>query len=134
MKDVSFPGKSALVADDDDVVRSTLGRLLRHLDMTVADAADGGAAIARLDDGAFDLVISDLSMPVADGFAVLEAVRQKPTHTPVIILTGAGGVPDCVRAMRQGAFDFLTKPFHPTALTEAVRAALGHAATPGSKP
>jgi DNA-binding response OmpR family regulator len=42
MKDGSFPGKSALVADDDDVVRSTLARLLRHLDMTVLDAADGG--------------------------------------------------------------------------------------------
>jgi DNA-binding NtrC family response regulator len=132
-KDVSFPGKSALVADDDDVVRSTLGRLLRHLDMTVADAADGGAAIAKLDGTAFDVVICDLSMPVADGFAVLEAVRKKQPRTPVVILTGAGGVPDCVRAMRKGAFDFLTKPFHPTALTEAVRAALGHATRSGGK-
>jgi DNA-binding NtrC family response regulator len=131
MKEVSFPGKSALIADDDDVVRSTLGRLLRHLDMSVTDAPDGGAAIAKLDGAAFDLVISDLSMPVADGFAVLAAVRQKQPRTPVIILTGAGGVPDCVRAMREGAFDFLTKPFHPTALTDTVRAALGSGASPG---
>jgi len=130
MKEVSFPGKAALIADDDDVVRSTLGRLLRHLDMSVADAADGAAAIAKLDGGAFDVVISDLSMPLVDGFAVLQAVRKKQARTPVIILTGAGGIPDCVRAMREGAFDFLTKPFHPTALTEAVRAALGQATAP----
>lgn len=134
MKDVSFPGRSALIADDDDVVRSTLGRLLRHLDMTVTDAADGGAAIAKLDGNTFDLVISDLSMPVADGFAVLSAVRSKQPRTPVLILTGAGGVPDCVRAMREGAFDFLTKPFHPTALTESVRAALALPSAPTAKP
>lgn len=128
MNEVSFPGRSALIADDDDVVRSTLGRLLRHLDMTVTDAPDGATAIAKLEGNTFDLVISDLSMPVADGFAVLGAVRSKQPRTPVVILTGAGGVPDCVRAMREGAFDFLTKPFHPTALTETVKAALGRAA------
>ncbi len=124
MKDGSFPGKSALIADDDDVVRSTLGRLLRHLDMEVLDAADGGEAIRKIGLQPFDLVVSDLSMPLADGFAVLESVRKKQPRTPVIILTGAGGVPDSVRAMREGAFDFLTKPFHPTAFAEVVRAAL----------
>lgn len=124
MREVSFPGKSALVADDDDVVRSTLGRLLRHLDMDVADAADGAAAIQKVERHPFDIVISDLSMPMADGFAVLEATRSKQPHTPVVILTGAGGVPDAVRAMREGAYDFVTKPFHPTALTEVVRAAI----------
>ena len=134
MKEVAFPGRSALIADDDDVVRSTLGRLLRHLDMAVTDAHDGSSAIAKLEGNTFDLVISDLSMPVVDGFAVLAAVHKKQPRTPVIILTGAGGVPDCVRAMREGAFDFLTKPFHPTALTEAVRAALDPGAAPSAKP
>jgi two-component system, NtrC family, response regulator AtoC len=134
MKDVSFPGKSVLIADDDDVVRSTLGRLLRHLDMSVTDAPDGTAAIQKLEGAQFDLVISDLSMPIADGFAVLSAVKAKQPRTPVVILTGAGGVPDCVRAMREGAFDFVTKPFHPTALTETVRAALGQPADAIGKP
>jgi DNA-binding NtrC family response regulator len=124
MKEVSFSGKSALIADDDDVLRSTLGRLLRHLDMDVADAADGAQAVRAVEQHSFDLVISDLSMPQADGFAVLQAVRTHQPHAQVIILTGAGGVRDSVRAMREGAFDFLTKPFHPTALTDAVRAAL----------
>ncbi|HEY5283039.1 MAG TPA: sigma-54 dependent transcriptional regulator [Polyangia bacterium] len=125
MKEISFPGKSALVADDDGVVRSTLARLLRHLDMEVIDVGDGAEAIQKIDNHRFDVVITDLSMPAADGFAVLASMNQKQPHTPVIILTGAGGVPDSVRAMREGAFDFLTKPFHPTALTEVVRAALG---------
>jgi DNA-binding NtrC family response regulator len=133
MKEVSFQGKTALVADDDDVVRSTLARLLRHLDMEVMDAGDGGEAIRKVENNHFDLVVSDLFMPVADGFAVLEFVRKKQPRTPVIILTGAGGVPDSVRAMREGAFDFLTKPFHPTALTEVVRTAMGQAAGPPTK-
>ena len=60
-----------------------------------------------------DIVISDLSMPGEDGFAVLKAAHNQQPGTPVIILTGAGGVPDSVQAMRAGAFDFLTKPFHP---------------------
>jgi len=129
MKEVSFSGKSALIADDDDVLRSTLGRLLRHLDMDVADAADGAEAMRAVEQRSFDLVISDLWMPQADGFAVLQAVRTHRPHAQVIILTGAGGIRDSVRAMREGAFDFLTKPFHPTALTDAVRAALAGAET-----
>ena len=133
MKEVSFQGKTALVADDDDVVRSTLARLLRHLDMEVMDAGDGADAIRKVEDNHFDIVVSDLFMPLADGFAVLEFVRKKQPRTPVIILTGAGSVPDSVRAMREGAFDFLTKPFHPTALTEVVRTAMGQAAGPPTK-
>ena len=75
MKEVSFQGKTALVADDDDVVRSTLARLLRHLDMEVMDAGDGAEAIRKVEDNHFDIVVSDLFMPVADGFAVLEFVQ-----------------------------------------------------------
>jgi DNA-binding NtrC family response regulator len=130
MKEVSFPGKSALVADDDDVVLSTLARLLRHLDMAVTAVVNGSEAIEKIENNHFDIVISDLAMPSADGFAVLASARSKRPNTPVIILTGAGGVPDSVRAMREGAFDFLTKPFHPTALTEVVCSALGQCSDP----
>jgi DNA-binding NtrC family response regulator len=134
MKEASFPGRSVLVADDDDVLRSTLGRFLRRLDMEVMDAADGAEAIRRLEERSFDVVITDLSMPRADGFAVLGATRKKRPHAAVIILTGAGGVPDAVRAMREGAFDFLTKPFHPMALTEVVEMALGRPDGDAAKP
>jgi two-component system, NtrC family, response regulator AtoC len=130
MKEVSFSGKSALVADDDDVVRSTLARLLRHLDIAVTAVGDGAEAIQKIENNHFDIIISDLAMPAADGFAVLASVRNKWPNTPVIILTGAGGVPDSVRAMREGAFDFLTKPFHPTALIEVVCSALGQSPDP----
>ena len=121
---MSLKGRSVLVADDDDSMRSTLARLLRHQDLRVVDAADGQGAIKQLAAERFDLVISDLSMPGTDGFGVLAHVKKQFPQTPVIILTGAGGVPDSVRAMREGAYDFLTKPFHPSALTEVVRAAL----------
>jgi len=134
MRGVSFPGKSVLVADDDDAVRSTLGRLLRHLEMEVMDAKEGAEAMRQIEKHPFDLVITDLSMPLADGFAVLERARERRPHAPVIILTGAGGVHDAVRAMREGAFDFLTKPFHPTALVEVVASALGQSEGSAAKP
>jgi two-component system response regulator AtoC len=133
MHEVSFSGRSALIADDDDVLRTTLGRLLRRLEIAVTDARDGAEAIRKVEAAPFDLVVTDLSMPMADGFAVLDCVRKKRPHTQVIILTGAGGVPDAVRAMREGAYDFLTKPFHPTALTEVVRAALDQRAGSSSQ-
>jgi DNA-binding NtrC family response regulator len=102
--------------------------------MEVLDAADGGRSDPQGRQHPFDLVISDLSMPQADGFAVLACGAQEAAahagHHP----DRCGGVPDSVRAMREGAFDFLTKPFHPTALTEVVRAALTQAGVLGQSP
>ena len=125
MKNMSFRGRSALVVDDDDSMLSTLARLLRHFDFAVTAAVDGSAAIRHIMSTKFDIVISDLAMPGEDGFAVLKAARDQQPGTPVIILTGAGGVPDSVQAMRAGAYDFLTKPFHPATLGEVVCSAMG---------
>ena len=125
MTNISFRGRSALVVDDDDSMLSTLARLLRHFDFVVTAAVDGSAAIRHIMSTKFDIVISDLAMPGEDGFAVLKAARDQQPETPVVILTGAGGVPDSVRAMRAGAYDFLTKPFHTTAFSEVVCSAMG---------
>lgn len=125
MKNISFQGRLALVADDDPSMLSTLARLLRHFDFQVTAVADGSAAIQSIMGTRFDIVIADLSMPGEDGFAVLKAAHNQQPGTPVIILTGAGSVPDSVRAMRAGAYDFLTKPFHPATLGEVVCSAMG---------
>ena len=125
MEKISFQGRLALVVDDDDVMLSTVARLLRHFDFEVTAAADGAAAIRHIASTRFDIVISALSMQGEDGFKILKAAHKQQPQTPVIILTGTGGVPDSVRAMRAGAYDFLTKPILSKALGESVCSAMG---------
>jgi two-component system response regulator AtoC len=126
-----------LVADDDDLVCRTVGRVLGTLGYDVTHVSNGAAAIDHLGRKPFDLVVSDWAMPLADGLAVLEAAARLQPGTPVIILTAEGGVQECVRAIRAGAFDFLSKPFAAEGLREVVTAARqprGEAAAATSAP
>jgi DNA-binding NtrC family response regulator len=116
--------KRVLIVDDEPSVRLALERILVGMDCEVVAAVDGLDAQDRLAQLDFDLVITDLSMPRADGFDVLRAVRELRPALPVIILTGQGSTQDCVRAMRAGAADFIGKPFHPGELQQVVRNAL----------
>jgi DNA-binding NtrC family response regulator len=109
-----------LVADDDASVRSLLRTVLVRAGYTVSDVEDGRAAIDQIAKHPFDVVITDLMMPRADGFEVLRTTRALQPKTPVIMLTAQGSIRDCVEAMRAGAFNFLTKPFHPRDLQEIV--------------
>jgi DNA-binding NtrC family response regulator len=114
----------ALVAEDDASVRRAVCRALGQLDLEVTEVPNGREAIERLTATPFEVVVSDLSMPEADGFEVLDMVRTEQPRTPVVVLTAAGTMRQCVRAMRAGAFDFVTKPFQVEVLQSAVRAAL----------
>ena len=113
-----------LVADDDVLLRTMLRTLLARAGHTVVEAADGKFAIDELSSREFDVIVTDLSMPRADGFEVLRRAREVRPKTPVIVLTAEGSVRDCVQAMRAGAFNFLVKPFHPKDLQEIVGQAL----------
>jgi DNA-binding NtrC family response regulator len=109
-----------LVADDDPTVRTLLRSILTRAGHGVVETEDGKAAIDELAARSFDIVITDLTMPRADGVEVLRRVRQIQPRTPVIMLTAEGSIKDCVEAMREGAFNFLTKPFRPRELQEMV--------------
>lgn len=113
-----------LIVDDEQSVRVALERILGAMGYEVVAAVDGLDAQARLSQLSIDLVITDLSMPGADGFEVLRAVRELRSGLPVIVLTGRGSTQDCVRAMRAGAADFIAKPFEQTEFQQVVRAAL----------
>jgi DNA-binding NtrC family response regulator len=86
--------------------------------------ARSSEAQQRLSQQSFDLVITDLSMPGADGFEVLRAVRELRSGLPVIVLTALSSTAECVRAMRGGAVDFVGKPFDQVQFKETIRAAL----------
>ena len=103
---------SVLVVDDSVVVRRIVGDYLRRGGYAVEESGDGAAALERLAQRPFDVVITDLQMPRVGGFDVLETIKKRGLLTEVIILTGgpARDMSSAVRALRLGAHDFLTKP------------------------
>jgi two-component system KDP operon response regulator KdpE len=99
-----------LVIDDDPSLRATLARELGSAGYDTASAGDGAEGAALFARSQPDLVITDLAMPVADGFSVVAAVRRAG-RTPVIVLSVREGEEDKVRALELGADDYVTKPF-----------------------
>ncbi len=102
-----------LVVDDDDSVRELIVAYFNGLGMPVTSANDGQSAIATLQRGRgrFGLVVTDLNLPSADGFAVLQAARQSNASCYVVIITGYASLDSAILAVRVGAYDYLAKPF-----------------------
>jgi DNA-binding NtrC family response regulator len=100
-----------LVADDEPTLRRTLARLLNSRGMTVLTADDGAAAIELLGRETVDVGLFDLMMPRVGGLELLEHVRSTHTGIEVIMMTAFGDVETAVKAVRAGAYHFLTKPF-----------------------
>ena len=118
------PLATLLVADDDPAVRQSLERTLTREGYAVVLAPDGQAALERLQAGGVDLVLSDLKMPGLTGLELLRQAKAVAPDVDVILLTAFGTVEEAVRAMKDGATDFLTKPFQRAQLTKVVRQAL----------
>ncbi len=102
-----------LVIDDEKVIREGVERALSKRGYTIAKAEDGGLGLEMLKENDFDIVLTDLMMPGLDGFAVLDWIRENQPHVQVIVITGFATVTKAVTAMKQGAFDFVGKPFTP---------------------
>src|SRR4051795_11880638 len=100
-----------LVADDHDALRRGLVRGLTDAGHEVQEASNGNAAIERLHDSYFDVVLSDLKMGGSDGMDVLRTTRAMHPTTAVILMTAFGSVNTAVEAMKIGAFDYVQKPF-----------------------
>ncbi len=112
-----------LVVDDKENILKLLSRILGD-EYEVATAADGGHAISLVAAQPFDVVVTDLRMPGADGFEVLRAVKARAPDTEVIMMTAYATVADAVEAMKQGAYDYLQKPFDPDEAARVVARAL----------
>ena len=100
-----------LVADDHDALRRGLARGLAEAGHEVEEASNGNAAIERLHEGSFDIVLSDLKMGGSDGLDVLRTTRALHPTTAVILMTAFGSVKTAVEAMKLGASDYINKPF-----------------------
>jgi two-component system response regulator HydG len=99
-----------LLVDDDDALRETLREALEPLDVEITTALSGGAALERLAEASFAVVVTDLVMKDVDGFAVLAAAKERHAPTRVVMLTGHGSREVAVRAMQQGATYYIEKP------------------------
>lgn len=100
-----------LVVDDEESIRVTLGDDLEEVGHRVTALGNGQEALDVLGEKRFDVVISDLRMPGADGMAVLKATRERNRSTEVILITAYGTVESAVDAMRHGAYHYVLKPF-----------------------
>jgi two-component system response regulator HydG len=100
-----------LVVDDEPTLRRTLARLLNSRNMTVLTADDGAQAIELLGREKVDVVLVDLMMPKVGGLELLDHVRTSHAGIEVIMMTAFGDVETAVKAVRAGAYHFLTKPF-----------------------
>jgi DNA-binding NtrC family response regulator len=100
-----------LVADDDAVIREGLRRVLTTEGYEVETVSNGRAALERLDRENFKLLITDLKMPGMSGLEVLQAIRICQPELPVVLITGYAAIDNAVEAMKNGATDYLSKPF-----------------------
>lgn len=101
-----------LVVDDEKIKRITLADDLATQGHDVVSAGDGEEALRRLQQERFDVVVTDVKMPKVDGLELLRQIKQGPqADAAVILMTAYGSIPVAVEAMRQGAYDFVTKPF-----------------------
>ena len=106
-------GIRILVADDDPDIVFGLSERLRWLGHDVVTANDGQAALAAVESHALDLALLDVSMPQLNGIEALKCMRKRWPNLPVVVVTAYGTIRLAVEAMKEGAVDFITKPFEP---------------------
>ena len=116
--------KHLLIVDDEVALREAVAERLADHGFIVEQADSGEEALGRLAEFAFDILITDLRLPGMDGRQVIEAALERYPEIIPIVITGYGTVKDAVEAIKQGAADFITKPFQFDALLHVLRSAL----------
>ncbi len=119
-----MPQTKVLLVDDKQSILELLATILASYDIT--RASDGAQALRLVESETFDVVVTDIRMPGADGHEVLRAVKSYSPDTPVVMLTAYATVPDAVAAVKQGAYDYIEKPFDPDDLVLIVARAADH--------
>lgn len=113
-----------LVIDDDESIRKTLTNYLKKLDFKVHSASNGLEGIEIAQKEIPDLVVTDIKMPKADGFEVLKKIKEIDTHIHVIMITAFDDMSSTVKAMQQGAYDYIEKPLEIDKLKITINRAL----------
>lgn len=113
-----------LIVDDEPSNRNILSQELSHKGYSVLVASDGREALRKVEACRPDLIILDYMMPDLSGLEVLKELRKRENDTPVVMITAYGTMERAVEAMKEGAYDFITRPFEPDHIALVVRKAL----------
>ena len=114
----------ALVVDDEPDIRELLGITLERMNIDVVAAGDVADATRELRNGDFDLCFTDMRLPDGDGLDLVQWIQKHRPQTPVAVITAHGNVETAVRALKLGAFDFISKPLDLGALRKLISATL----------
>jgi DNA-binding NtrC family response regulator len=112
-----------LVVDDDQATRLSLSFALSDAGHRVMEASDGEEALALASEHTFDVALLDVRLPKVDGLTIFRCLRVRAPSTAVILMTAFATIPDAVASLREGAYDYVTKPFDPEELALRV---IGH--------
>lgn len=112
------------IVDDDEAIRESVRLLLFAAGLRCRVYASADALLSDKTDQVFDCMLLDIRMPGTDGLELFRVLQEDQVPYPIIFITGHGDIPLAVTAIKQGAYDFLTKPFRSGELLERVRSAL----------
>jgi DNA-binding NtrC family response regulator len=104
-------GRSILILDDEEMIRELLNETFEKKGYDVDTAVNGKETLQKLEEKPFDLLITDLRLPDISGMQILTKVKKKNPDLGVIMITAYGSIKNAVKAMKKGAFDYITKPF-----------------------
>ena len=119
---------TCLVVEDSPMMRQLIVFALGRIkDLHVTEADDGVDGLRKLASARYDIVLTDINMPIMDGLKLIQRVRTDPTHkdTPIIVITTEGGKADRERALKLGANAYITKPIQAPKVIAAVQQLLG---------
>src|SRR5262245_56986553 len=116
-----------LVVDDDKIIRKICQNALEPAGFAVSMAENGQQALEMVSQTMYDLLLTDMEMPVMDGMTLLQELQKVLVPPPVIMFTSHAYVPHAVQAISRGAYDFITKPFMTDALLVSVNRCLDNA-------
>jgi two-component system response regulator HydG len=115
---------SILIVDDDEAMRDSCIQILSKMHYEIKTADNGNQGLEQISRESFDIVILDLKMPGLSGMELLKKIREENPETIVIVITGYATVDSAIEAMKNGAYDYLPKPFTPEELRMVVRRAM----------
>jgi EAL domain-containing protein (putative c-di-GMP-specific phosphodiesterase class I) len=113
-----------LLVEDEPQVRRAYSRLLERSGFWVEALADGAAVLDQLSQDVFEVLVTDIALPGADGLEILRAVHERDPDLPVVLVTGSGNLESAVEALKLGALRYLLKPVEPAVLVQTVREAV----------
>ncbi len=113
--------KPILVVDDDQQMRTALKEAISRVGFQAILSGDGQDAIQKLKQSTFSMIVTDMKMPKMDGLSLLKEIRSRIGNIPILVITGFGTIQDAVEVMKEGATDYLLKPFSFDALMNKIR-------------